>query len=46
MQNVETALGPTQPPIHWVQGKIFLEIKRPDRETEQLHLSLADVENQ
>jgi hypothetical protein len=27
-----TALGPTQPPIQWVQGALSLEVKRPGLE--------------
>jgi hypothetical protein len=34
-----TALGPTQPPIQWVQGALSLEVKRPRCETvTHLHL--------
>jgi hypothetical protein len=29
------ALGPTQPPIQWLQGNISPEIKRPEREAEK-----------
>jgi hypothetical protein len=29
---VRTFLGPTQPPIHWVQGTLSLGVKRPERE--------------
>jgi hypothetical protein len=29
-----TALGPTQPPIHWVPGTLHLGVKRPGREAD------------
>jgi len=29
-----TALGLTQPPIHWVSGALSLRVKRPGREAE------------
>jgi hypothetical protein len=29
-----TALGPTQPPIRWVQGALSLRVKRPRREAD------------
>jgi len=31
------ALGPTQPPIQWVLGALFLGIKRPVREADHFH---------
>jgi hypothetical protein len=33
-----TALGPTQPPIQWVPGTLYVGVKRPGRE---LHLHLV-----
>jgi hypothetical protein len=38
-----TALGPTQPPIQWVEGALSLVIKRPGRETDHLPPSSAEV---
>jgi hypothetical protein len=41
----ETALGPTQPPIHWVPGALSMGVKRPVREADQSLPSNAEVEN-
>jgi hypothetical protein len=38
-----TALGPTQPPIQWVRGALFLGIKRPGREADNSPPSSAEV---
>jgi hypothetical protein len=38
-----TALGPTQPPVQWVLGALFLGVKRPVREADHLPQSSADV---
>jgi hypothetical protein len=40
-----TALGPTQPPIRWVQGAISLGLKRSGREADHLPPSSAEVKN-
>jgi hypothetical protein len=37
------ALGPTQPPIQWVTGVLFLGVKRPAREADHSSPSSADV---
>jgi hypothetical protein len=37
------ALGPTQPPIQWVQVALFLGIKRPGREADHSPPSSAEV---
>jgi hypothetical protein len=37
------ALGPTQPPIQWVQGAISLGLKRLGREADDLSPSSAEV---
>jgi hypothetical protein len=37
------ALGPTQPPIQWVLGALFLGIKRPGREADHSLPSSAEV---
>jgi hypothetical protein len=39
------ALGPTQPPIQWVSGALFLGVKRPGREADHSTPSSADVKN-
>jgi hypothetical protein len=39
-----TALGPTQPPIHWVPGALSLVVKRPGREADHSPPSSAEVE--
>jgi hypothetical protein len=38
-----TALGPTQPPIQWVQGALSLGVKRPGREADHSPPSSAEV---
>jgi hypothetical protein len=38
-----TALGPTQPPIRWVIGALFLGVKRPGREADHSPPSSAGV---
>jgi hypothetical protein len=40
-----TALGPTQPPIRWVPGALYLGIKRPGREADHSPPSSAEVKN-
>jgi hypothetical protein len=40
-----TALGPTQPPIQWVPGSLFLELKRSVREADHSPPSSAEVKN-
>jgi len=37
------ALGPTQPPIQWVSGAIFLGVNRPGREAHHSRPSSAEV---
>jgi hypothetical protein len=37
------ALGPTQPPIHWVPGALSLGVKRPGREADHSPPSSAEV---
>jgi hypothetical protein len=37
------ALGPANPPIQWVEGKLSLEIKRPWREADHSPPSSAEV---
>jgi len=39
------ALGPTQPPIQWVRGALFLGVKRPGREADHSPPSSAEVKN-
>jgi len=36
-------LGPTQPPIQWVPGALFLEVKRPGREADHSPPPSAEV---
>jgi hypothetical protein len=36
---------PTQPPIQWVPGALFLEVNRPGREADHSLLSSAEVKN-
>jgi hypothetical protein len=38
-------LGPTQPPIQWVQGALSTEVKRPEHEADHSPASNADVKN-
>jgi hypothetical protein len=38
-------LGPIQPPILWIQGALFLGIKRPGCEADHSPPSSAQVEN-
>jgi hypothetical protein len=38
-----TALGPTQPPIHWVQGALYLGVKQPGQETHHSPPSNVEV---
>jgi hypothetical protein len=38
-----TALGPTQPPIQWVPGPLFLGVKRSGREADHSPPSSAEV---
>jgi hypothetical protein len=38
-----TSLGPTQPPIQWVQGALSLGVKRPGREADHTPPSSAEV---
>jgi hypothetical protein len=40
-----TALGPTQPPIQWVQGALSLGAKRPGRKADHSPPSGAKVKN-
>jgi hypothetical protein len=40
-----TALGPTQPPIQWVPGALYLAVRRPGREADHSPPSCAEVEN-
>jgi hypothetical protein len=38
-----TALGPSQPPIQWVQGPLSVGVKRPGREADHSSPSSAEV---
>jgi hypothetical protein len=38
-----TALGPSQPPIQWVPGALFLGVKRPGHEADHSPPSSAEV---
>jgi hypothetical protein len=38
-----TDLGPTQPPIQWVPGALYLGVKRPGREADHSPPSGAKV---
>jgi hypothetical protein len=40
-----SVLGPTQPPIQWVPGTLFLGLKRSGREADHLPPSSAEVKN-
>jgi hypothetical protein len=40
-----TALGPTQPPIQWVPGTLFLGVKRPGRAADHSPPSTAEIKN-
>jgi hypothetical protein len=40
-----TALGPTQPPIQWEPGALFMAVKRPGREADHSPPSSAEVKN-
>jgi hypothetical protein len=39
------ALGPTQPPIQWVPGVLYLGVRRPGREADHSPPTSAEVEN-
>jgi hypothetical protein len=39
------ALGSIHPPIHWVPGALSVGVKRPERETDHLPPSSAEVKN-
>jgi hypothetical protein len=41
--SLHTPLGPTQPPIQWVPGALFLRVKRTGREADHSPPSSADV---
>jgi hypothetical protein len=41
----DPALGPTQPPIHWAPGALFLGVKRPGREVDHSPPCSAEVKN-
>jgi len=36
---------PTQPPIHWIAGALFLGVKRPGREADHSPPSSDEVNN-
>jgi hypothetical protein len=38
-----SALGPTQPPVQWVPGAVFLRVYRPGREADHSPPSSAEV---
>jgi hypothetical protein len=40
-----TALGPTQSPIQWVPGTLYLGVKRPGREADHSSQFSAEVKN-
>jgi hypothetical protein len=40
-----TAQGPTQPPIQWVPGALFLEVKQPGCEADHSPPFSAEVKN-
>jgi hypothetical protein len=39
------ALGPIQPPIQWVPGTLYLEVKRPEHESDHSSPSSTKVKN-
>jgi hypothetical protein len=39
------ALGPTQPPVHWVPADFFLGVNQPRREADQTPPSSDEVRN-
>jgi hypothetical protein len=39
------ALWPTQPPIQWVSGALYPEVKQSVREADHSHLSSSEVKN-
>jgi hypothetical protein len=39
------ALGPTQPPVQWVQEALSLGVKRPGHEADHIPSSSAEVKN-
>jgi hypothetical protein len=39
------ALGPTQPPIQWVTGALYLGVKQPVSEADHTPHSSAEVKN-
>jgi hypothetical protein len=41
-----TALGPTQPPIQWGPGALYLGVKRPGREADHSSPCSAGVKNE
>jgi hypothetical protein len=46
MATVSTpALGPSQPPIQWVSGALFLWVKRPEREADHFPPFSTEVKN-
>jgi len=40
-----TALDPTQPPVQWVPGALFLRVKRPERGADHSPPSSAEFKN-
>jgi hypothetical protein len=40
-----TALGPTQPPIHWVPGALSLGVRWPAHEADHSPLSSVEIKN-
>jgi hypothetical protein len=45
MRNVQSVLGPTQPPIQWVPVALSLGLKRQGREADHTRVSSAEVKN-
>jgi hypothetical protein len=43
--NVQAVLGPTQPPIHWVQGYLA-RVQRPGRDVDHSTLCSAGIKNE